>query len=192
MASPRLVQDGGHDDHLFLPALKLVNGVRLNLQDEVVDSEIFSIFDLLYSRYSQRLEHLATRIVGKTRYQSENITWTVLLGILSEERYTHLTASSQVLLRNLLPVTSKLTARQQDYVKHRASIDFVVYNRVTNYPLLAIEVNGFAFHENNPAQRERDNLKKQILEAHGLHLLTLPTTGSGEEERIRQALEDGT
>ena len=65
-----------------------------------------------------------------------------------------------------------------------------MYNRVTNQPLLAIEVDGFAFHENNPDQRARDALKDEILDAHQMPLLRLPTTGSREQQRIRQALDD--
>lgn len=75
-------------------------------------------------------------------------------------------------------------------MRHRASVDFVVYNRVTNDPLLAIEVDGFAFHENNPAQLERDAIKDEIFRAHRMPLLRLPTTGSGEDQRIRNALDD--
>jgi Protein of unknown function (DUF2726) len=75
-------------------------------------------------------------------------------------------------------------------VRRRASVDFVVYNRVTNDPLLAIEVDGFAFHENDPAQLERDAIKDEILRAYQLPLLRLATTGSGEDQRIREALND--
>jgi pyrrolidone-carboxylate peptidase len=57
-------------------------------------------------------------------------------------------------------------------------------------PVLAVEVDGFAFHENNPAQLVRDALKNDILAARGLPLLRLPTTGSGEEDRIRRALDN--
>jgi very-short-patch-repair endonuclease len=74
-------------------------------------------------------------------------------------------------------------------VAHRASVDFVIYNLVTNRPLLTIEVDGFAYHENNPAQLERDSLKDEILHTYGMPLLRLPTTGSGEEQRIRTALD---
>ncbi|WP_460406600.1 DUF2726 domain-containing protein [Actinophytocola sediminis] len=69
-----------------------------------------------------------------------------------------------------------------------ASLDFVVYNQVTNRPLLAIEVDGFAFHENKPAQLKRDELKNDILRRYDMPLLRLPTTGSGEDQRIRNAL----
>jgi hypothetical protein len=40
----------------------------------------------------------------------------------------------QVLLRNLLSELDGLTPQQEAYVRHRASIDFVVYNRVSNRP----------------------------------------------------------
>jgi very-short-patch-repair endonuclease len=99
-------------------------------------------------------------------------------------------ASSQVLLRNLLPDLSRLTLAQRSYVQHRASVDFLLYNRVTNQPLLAIEVDGFAFHENNPDQKAPDALKDAILDAHQMPLLRLPTTGSREHQQIRRALDD--
>ena len=60
---------------------------------------------------------------------------------------------------------------------------------VTNQPLLAIEVDGFAFHENNPDQRARDALKDEILDAYQMPLLRLPTTGSREQQQIRQELD---
>ncbi len=110
--------------------------------------------------------------------------------ILAEQRYAHLAVSSQVLLRNLLPDLSRLTLAQRAYIQHRASVDFVVYNRITNQPLLAIEVDGFAFHENNPDQSARDALKDEILDAHQIPLLRLPTTGSRELQQIRQALDN--
>ncbi len=50
-------------------------------------------------------------------------------------------------------------------------------------------MDGFAFHENSPAQLERDAIKNEIFRIHQMPLLRLPTTGSGEEGRIRQALD---
>lgn len=63
--------------------------------------------------------------------------------------------SHQVLVRNLLFDLSRLTPRQGTFVQHRVSVVFVLYNRVTNHLQLAIDVDGFAFHENNPTQLER-------------------------------------
>lgn len=161
-----------------------------NPGEDAVDSAVVSVFDLLYRAYSQRLRPLAARLRRELKYPSEDIIWTVLHDIIAEQRYAHLTVSSQVLLRNLLPDLSGLAPAQRAYVQHRASVDFVVYNRVTNQPLLAIEVDGFAFHENSPDQRARDALKDEILDAHQMPLLRLPTTGSREHQQIRQALDN--
>jgi AAA domain/Protein of unknown function (DUF2726) len=179
----------------MLPASRhirdLVGYIRYhNPGEDAVDSTVISVFDLLYRAYSQRLRPLAARLRKELKYPSEDIIWTVLHDIIAEERYAHLTASSQVLVRNLLPDLSRLTLAQRAYVQHRASVDFVVYNRVTNQPLLAIEVDGFAFHENSPDQRARDALKDEILNAHQMPLLRLPTTGSREHQRIRQELDN--
>ena len=77
----------------------------------------------------------------------------VLHDILTEDRPPRAVR----LLRNLLAGLDGLTPRQEAYVLHRASVDFVRHgNRVSNRPVLAVEVDGFAFHENNPAQLARD------------------------------------
>ena len=168
----------------------LVGYIRYhNPGEDVVDSTVVSVFDLLYRAYSQRLRPLAARLRKELKYPSEDIIWTVLYDIIAEQRYAHMTASPQVLLRNLLPDLDRLTPAQRAYIQHRASVDFVVYNRVTNQPLLAIEVDGFAFHENNPDQRARDALKDEILDAYQMPLLRLPTTGSREQQQIRQELD---
>jgi hypothetical protein len=169
-------------NHDMLPASRhirdLVGYIRYqHPDDDVVNSAVVSVFDLLYSEYSERLRPLAARLKGELRYRSEDIIWTVLHEILAEPRYAHLTVSAQMLLLNLLPADSRLTVPQQVYVDRRASVDFVVYSRITNQPLLAIEVDGFAFHENKPDQLVRDALKDEILAAHQLRLLRLRRAG---------------
>jgi hypothetical protein len=169
----------------------LVGYIRYhNPGEEVADSSVVSVFDLLYRAYSERLRPLAARLRKELKYPSEDIIWTLLHDLLAEERYAHMTVGFQVLLRNLLPDLDRLTQAQLAYIQHRASVDFVVYNRITNQPLLAIEVDGFAFHENSPDQRARDTLKNEILHARQMPLLRLPTTGSGEHQQIRQALDN--
>lgn len=182
-------------DHEMLPASRhikdLVGYIRYHdLDGDVADSTIVSIFDLLYRQYSQRLQALAGRLGNRARYRSEDIAWTVLDDILAEGKYAHLTVVHQVLLWSLLPDFDRLTAAQVSYVEKRASVDFVVYNRVTNEPHLLIEVDGFKYHEDDPRQRERDARKDAILRTYGMPLLRLPTTGSREEQRIRNALHE--
>jgi len=107
----------------------LVGYIRYhNPGEEVVDSTVISVFDLLYREHSQRLQPLAARLRREQRYPTEDIIWTVLHDIIAEPAYEHLTVVAQVLLKSLLPGLSRLTSAQLDYVKHHACVDFVVYN----------------------------------------------------------------
>lgn len=181
--------------HNMLPQSRnlrdLVHWIQYNNPDqEVEDSAIISVFDLMYQDYSPRLNQLAARVIPTSEYASENIIWTVLQDLFSEEAYTDFVATEQVVLRNLLPDLTRLTADQAAYVGHRATtLDFVVYNRITNRLTFAIEIDGFAFHENSPTQQRRDVLKNAICDAHDIPLLRLRTTGSGEEAKLRQWLD---
>jgi hypothetical protein len=184
-------------NHDMLPASRHLRDLVQFIQyrdpeDGVVDSEVLSVFDLLYKEYSALLEPLAVRLQKTSAFASENITWTLILDILAEEPFKDFAVARQVLLRNLLPNLSGLTTAQVTYVRNRASVDFVVYNRITNRPVLAIEVDGFAFHEGDEKQKVRDSLKDEILRAHNVQLLRLPTTGSGEPHLIRQRLSAAT
>ncbi|MCZ9881690.1 AAA domain-containing protein [Arthrobacter sp. B2a2-09] len=168
----------------------LIEYIRYRDPDhKVQDSEIVSMFDLLYREYSDRLRTVADRLQSKTRFKSENIIWTLLGDILCEEQHSDLRVACQVLLRDLLPDLGQLLPEEAAYVKHRASFDFLVYNRITNQSVLAIEVDGFKYHEDDPKQRIRDARKDAICSKYGLAILRLPTTGSGEEHQIRQALK---
>ena len=180
-------------NHEQMPASRylrdLIGYIRYHRGEKAVrGSGVVSIFDLLYRSYDESLRGLSERRRGLLRYPSEDIAWTVIQDVLAAAPHAHLTAVHQVLLRNLLPDLNGLTQEQQRYVRNRASVDFVVYNRISNQPWLVIEVDGFAYHEDDPRQRERDRLKDDILRHYRMPLLRLPTTGSGEQERIREAL----
>jgi superfamily I DNA and/or RNA helicase len=161
------------------------------LDPNVVESEIISIFDLLYQEYSDKLRHFRERFgqYNSSRHKSENIMHTLLDMILQESRYKDFQLANQVLLLNLFPNLTILEEEEQRFVRHRASVDFVVYHKFDNSPALAIEVDGFAFHENNPKQLERDKKKEKIFEKYGVSLYRFPTTGSGEETKLRELLD---
>lgn len=181
-------------NHDMLPASRhirdLVHFIQYrNPEDGVFDSQVLSVFDLLYKEYSAVLEPLATRLRKTSGFASENIVSTLLLDMLGgDAQFSDLAVAQQILLRNLLPDLSKLTPEETAFVRNRASLDFVVYNRVSNRPVLAVEVDGFAFHEADEEQQRRDRLKDAVCRSQGLRLLRLPTTGSGEELRIHTAL----
>nr|WP_316667983.1 DUF2726 domain-containing protein [uncultured Propionibacterium sp.] len=189
-AKERFILVTNHDEVPRSTVIKaLIGYIRYQDPNQVVDSGIVSVFDLLYREYSERLEDFAARIHGESRYLSENIIWTLLGDILTDPSYALLEAMPEVRLRDLLPNTDRLDPRQRIFVRSVSAVDFVVFHKVTRRLLLAIEVNGTVFHEARAVQEERDRTKKQILEAYGVRMLSLPTNGSGEERRIREALD---
>ncbi|MGH3549316.1 MAG: C-terminal helicase domain-containing protein [Pseudonocardiaceae bacterium] len=81
-------------NHAMLPTSRyirdLIGYIRYhNPDEEVVDSAVVSMFDLLYCDYNHRLRPLAARLKNEMTYRSEDIIWTALHDILAEDRYAH-------------------------------------------------------------------------------------------------------
>ena len=83
---------------------------------------------------------------------------------------------------------SDLTEEEKLFIKRNSSCDFVIYFKVGKQPIGVIEVDGYAFH-NNEKQRKRDSLKNSILNKAGLEICRLSTIQSGEEEKIKTFLK---
>lgn len=83
-----------------------------------------------------------------------------------------------------------LTAEERKYARNPLThVDFLLFNQMDKRPVLAIEVDGTAFHKAESKQAERDMKKNSILEKCAVPLLRLRTDGSGEKEKIRNALK---
>ena len=160
-----------------------------NLGTGPVESDLVSMFDLLYREYSVKLRPLADRLRGEMRYRSEDIVWTVLCELLAEPEYSDLKVVPQVLLRNEFKNLTRLTDAQATYVKNRSSFDFVVYFGVGKRPAFAIEVDGYWFHQGGSDQARRDALKSEICQTMGLPLLRLPTDRSLSDRLLRDWLD---
>ncbi|MFT3983816.1 MAG: AAA domain-containing protein [Lachnospiraceae bacterium] len=167
----------------------LIRYIQYSILDEnVIESNIVSVFDLLYRQYSGKLTRLKARMDQSARYQSEEALRVLLEEILAEPQNNRYSYVQGMLLRNLLNTVDSLTEEELYFVNNRASLDFVVYYKQDKACVLVVEVDGFAFHENNPEQARRDSLKDAILTKYGVSLLRLPTNGSGEREKIQQVL----
>lgn len=183
------------DHELFRNSRKdvgnLIRYIEYNsLHEHITKSDLISVFDLLYTEYSTKLNHLQSRLISKFKYKSENIMWRVLKDLLDEEPYKGVIFGTQIYLKDLLNDTERLDEDEIKYVKNRASVDFVLYDSLNKQPLLVIEVDGFASHRNNKDQSARDVKKNNILEKYNLCLLRLPTTGSNEAQKIRSKLDE--
>lgn len=152
----------------------------------IIQSKLRSIFDYLFSHVS---EYDRT---GKTisKYRSENLTFDLIERIRTNYPHlSHIKALHNYPIRYIIQDTSGLSERETRYALHPSThIDFLIINRVTKEPLLAVETDGYSFHNEQTEQFHRDRLKDKILNFYGLPLVRLSTVGHGEEERIVDAL----
>lgn len=94
-------------------------------------------------------------------------------------------------MRYLICDITDLSEREAKYALHPSThIDFLIINRVTKEPLLAIETDGYSYHNEQTEQFKRDRIKDNILRNYGLTLLRLSTVGHSEEEKIVSALNN--
>ena len=154
----------------------------------VRESKIHSIFDLLYKQYTKaRIEFLANR-KKVSEYDSENLTYAVIDNILQKNEYRYLDVVCHFPLYLLIKDFSLLNEREYFFVKNQLShIDFLIYNKVSKLPVLAIETNGSDHLK--AEQIERDQTKKHILDLYEIAIEQLDTTGDSEEKKIDNRLK---
>ena len=167
----------------------LIRYIEYNALDEnLVNSDLVSIFDLLYRDYSKKLTTLKKQLKSISKYQSENLMWTLILEELKQPQFKGLKVTSQVLLKNIIGEKKLLTDEEQTFVKNSSSLDFVFYNKLNKKPILAVEVDGVAYHENRDKQLKRDEMKNNILEKYNLPLIRFATNGSNERKKLSEKL----
>lgn len=155
---------------------------------DIKDSMVRSVFDYLYKQYEERRLNYFKNRSKHSKYDSENLMFELLKEILTS--YSELDFITQYRLKHLIKDFSLLSSDEATFVNQsRTSVDFLIFNKVTKVPVLAIEVDGVKYH-NNPDQMKRDSMKNNIFKNYQLPLLRLATNGSGEEEKIRFALAD--
>jgi len=157
-------------------------------KDHIYQSPVISAFDLLYQDYDKSLEALNSRLrKNDSKYKSEQIIAQLLREILEESTFQTINYHQQVRLEQLVSKThNSFTERELEYMKNKASCDFVLYFKTGKNPIAVIEVDGD--DHNKPDQTERDLLKSVILDKVGLPLLRLKTIESQIEEKIEQFL----
>lgn len=156
----------------------------------VTESKICSIFDYLYSQYTEeRMAYIAGHR-NISEYDSENLTYSLLENILLEyPEFNHLGILCHTPLRNVIRDWSLLNEEEKRYISHYSThLDFLIINHVTKKPVLAIETDGYSYHNDETEQHKRDLLKNHILVTYELPLLRLKTNESGEKDKITTQL----
>lgn len=167
----------------------LINYIKYQ-QGIVIQSKLHSIFDYLFSQiYAYNHDNRPI-----SEYDSENLTFDLIEKIrVTYPHLSHIKALCHYPMRYLINDTQGLSVREKSYALHPAThIDFLIINRVTKEPLLAIETDGYSYHNEKNEQFQRDRIKDKILELCGMQLLRLSTVGYGEESKIINALDKRT
>ena len=168
----------------------LVNYIEYNNFD-VVESDIYSIFDYLYLQYRNEKEKLLENVKKVSYYDSENLMYNLIKSIFSEYHFTNLGLIAHLPLKEIFKNLDKLNENEKRFVTDTDShVDFMIYNKVSKMPILAIEVDGYVFHKEGTKQHERDILKDGIFAKYDLPLMRLNTTESGEKEKIVSKLNE--
>ncbi len=165
----------------------LVKYIAYQTDSPVSEGKVHSIFDLLYDDYADARK----KILHGKEIASEELMANLLLDVLKEERFSSLSFSMHVALKDTLKIDkSKYSQEEARYLTHPwTHLDFVVFNRFDKEPLLAIEVDGIAYHEQREKQVGHDKIKDRCLQDCGLSILRVKTNGSNERDKIAQKLE---
>ena len=157
---------------------------------EVIQSQVYSVFDMLYQGYAEQRRAYLQKHKRVSEYDSENLMYSVIQEVLAEEAFSSIGCAEHVSLATLVKDYEPLTAEECQYARNPLThVDFLLFNQMDKQPVLAIEVDGTGFHEAGSKQAERDMKKNSILEKCAVPLLRLRTDGSGEKEKIRNALK---
>jgi superfamily I DNA and/or RNA helicase len=148
-------------------------------------SSISSVFDYLYTQNEEkRLEYLKNhkRI---SEYDSENLFFALIEDELKKRNEALGVVCHQPLYLLFRDLTL-MSEEEKRFIRTGFShIDFLIYNKVTKRPLLAIEVDGYNYHKADSRQSERDRIKDHILEVYHVPLIRFKTNGSREREILQ-------
>ncbi len=157
---------------------------------EVIDSKIYSIFDYLYKQYTEERKAYLQKHKRISEYDSENLMYSLIEEIIAENKYSSLDVICHFPMNMLIRNPELLNEQECQYAMNPAThIDFLLYNRISKKPMLAIEVDGYEYHKEDTVQASRDLMKNHILELYEIPLLRFKTNGSGEKEKIVEMLE---
>lgn len=162
----------------------LLKYIKYNEMDsEIVQSQIVSVFDLLYKEYSKKLEKLSKNLLNRRKYKSENIMDTILYNELKKDDYIDFEFTGECLLRDLINDLEGLSEDEKRYINNRASVDFVIFDKMDKKPILLIEVDGFVFHRNNEEQLKKDKMKNNIARKKNIPILRFETGEKAYDEQ---------
>ncbi len=154
---------------------------------EITQSKVKSIFDLLYKANAEARRKYLKGKKKISAYDSENLAYHALKNCISS--YGNLDIATHIPLYRILSSTQGLNAQEIKFIQSSSHIDLLIFNTMDKLPVLAIEIDGFAYHKEDSRQSKRDKLKNAILQKCGITLLRLNTIESDEIVRVKAYLD---
>jgi superfamily I DNA and/or RNA helicase/very-short-patch-repair endonuclease len=179
-----IVVTNGNENSSHTGIDELVNYIKYN-NYETVNSDVRSIFDNLYKDYYKRNIQKAR----KNSSPAEDLMMQLIKEIYVENNFVNLDTQLEYPLKMLINA-SNLIGREYEYASNEwVRVDFVIFSKTSKQPVLAIEVDGYAFHK-SIIQQERDAIKTKLLQNTGVPLIRFSTIGSNEKTLLAIKLRE--
>lgn len=157
---------------------------------EITDSKLHSVFDLLYSQYTDERLTFEANSKKVSDELSEIIIYAALTEALEMIKAKNIGILAHYPLCRLISDVTGLDTEQRDFVGNPMShVDFLLYNTITKRPIMCVEVDGWKYHKNSVVQTTRDNLKDGILERFGLKPYRLATTDTVTAQSLADVIK---
>lgn len=166
----------------------LIKYVQYNNLD-IIQSETYSVFDYLYKSYNKKRAELLAKQRRVSDYDSENLMHGLILKVLAAEPLSKLDVAPHVPLKMIIRDLHHLNDEETAYARNSFThVDFLIFDKLSKQPVLAVEVDGYAFHNQNTRQFQRDILKDEILRKYNIPIARFKTNESNEEMRLAEIL----
>jgi len=164
----------------------LIRYIEYNSPNEAtIESKKISVFDLLYTEYSDKLLKIMNSIKHVSDFESENLMYKVIEEVLKFNGFECFRCVLHVPMSSIVRDFSMLNEEEKKFAQNPwTHVDFLIFNKVDKEPVLVVEVDGFKYHMNNKEQHQRDELKDKILKQINLPILRVATNESGEKEKL--------
>ncbi len=154
--------------------------------DVARESTVTSVFDLLYSEYTNTL-------LSKYKERpNEHKTELLMCGIISQvlKHHGYIGFSMHTRLGKLVEVPDAFSDEERRYILHPWShVDFLFYNKVSKEKLFVLEVDGIRYHEQDKKQAEHDDIKNRILQSNNIPIFRFKTNESNEQQRLTEIIK---
>lgn len=167
----------------------LIDYIRYN-NFEVKDSKIYSIFDYLYKQYSNERKAYLQKYKKVSDFDSERLIYSLVEEILAKDKYASYDVVCHFPMNMLIKNLVLLNEQECRYAMNPAThVDFLIFNRISKKPVLAIEVDGYEYHKEGTIQASRDLLKNHIMDLYEIPLLRLRTNESDVKKKMVEELD---